>query len=167
MGGAAVFVDVDAVWLRVDAVHLSPLGLEGGGRCLKSSPVRAVDDDLDVLQTDWFPKAIDQMRHVRLDKRLLDNHPADAGAGGPGPRLNQPGLDRILERVVELAAAARKELDAVVGHRVVAGRKHDTKVRVAFFGEKGDPGRWQYAEPYHIHPGAGQTGDNGGLQELT
>jgi hypothetical protein len=49
----------------------------------------------------------------------------------------------------------------------VAGRQHDTEVRVAGFGEEGDPGSGQYTEPNDIHPGTGQTGDNGGLQELT
>jgi hypothetical protein len=49
----------------------------------------------------------------------------------------------------------------------VAGRQHDTEVCVASFYEERDPGSWQYTEANDIDPGAGQTGDNGGLQELT
>jgi hypothetical protein len=49
----------------------------------------------------------------------------------------------------------------------VAGREHDTEIGVTFFGQKRDPRGRQDAEPYDIHPGAGQTRDNGGLQELS
>ena len=49
----------------------------------------------------------------------------------------------------------------------MAGRQHDTEVRVAGFGEVCDPGGRQYTEPYDIHSRTGQTGDYGGLQELT
>src|SRR4029453_9822933 len=136
MSGATILVDVDAVWLRMDSVNLGSKGFEGRWRRLIGSPVRAVDDDLDASQTHRPPDAADQVLHVRLDERLLDCHPADASASGPSPRLNQPGLDGVLERIVQLVAPARKELDAVVGHRIVTGRQHDTEVRVAVLGEK-------------------------------
>ena len=52
---------------------------------------------------------------------------APTGTSAPGPcaaDVGQLGLERVLGRIVELAAAGREELDAVVAERVVRGRDH-------------------------------------------
>src|SRR5688500_16875542 len=167
MGGAAILVDVDTVWLGMNPVDLSPYGPECRRRRLIGGPVRTVDDDPDAFQAGGAPEAVDQVCQVRLDQRLLDGHPANAGASWPRPRFNQPRFDGVLEGVVQLVAAARKELDAVVGHRVVTGRQHDAEICVAVLGEERNSRSWQHPEPYHVDAGAGQTCHDGGLQELT
>jgi hypothetical protein len=139
----------------MDPVNLSPQGFEGRRRGAVGGPVRTVDDDRDALQIDWTPEAIDQVCYVRFNERLLDCHPADACASGPGPLFNQTGFDGVFERVVELVPPTRKELDSVVGHRVVAGRQHDAEISVTVLSEKRDSGSRQHAEPYHIDASAG------------
>ncbi len=72
-------------------------------------------------------------------------------AGGDGP------LDGGLDRVGQLVPAAGEELDAVVGHRVVAGRQHDAEVGVERCGEVGDRRGGQHPDAQHLGAGAGQA----------
>jgi hypothetical protein len=167
MGGAAIVVDVDTVGLGVDPVDFSPLSLEGRRRCLEGGSIGTIHNDLDSFETHRPLKAVDQVRHVRLDQRFIDTDAPDGRSSRPGPDLGKPRLDGLLELVVQLVAAPREELNAVVGHGVVAGRQHHTKIGIAGFGKKRHPGSRQNAESYHIDTGAGQTGHDRGLQELT
>jgi hypothetical protein len=92
--------------------------------------------------------------------------PADGAAGRALPLLAHALLDGDLDRVVELAAAAGEELDAVVGHRVVAGREHHAEVDAEALGQVGDTGRGQHVEEEHVHARGRQAGDHGCLEEL-
>ena len=150
----------------MDPDDVGALGLEGRGPGHEGGPVRAVEDDLDAVQADRGADAVDEVRDVGLDEGEVVADPADAATGRAGPRLAEPGLDRVLDGVVELDAAAGEELDPVVGHRVVAGRQHDAEVGLLLAGQEGDARGRQHAEADDVDAGAGQPGHDRGLQEL-
>jgi hypothetical protein len=91
---------------------------------------------------------------------------ADLGAGGTCPRLLEPALDEDLDVVVELVAAPGQELDAVVGHRVVARRDHHAHVGVEESGEEGGTWRGNDTQPVHVDAGGGEAGHHSRLEEL-
>src|SRR6185436_7240451 len=115
------------------------------------------DHDLDALETDRPLEAVDHVRNVGFDERFVDPDTTNTSTRRTGPHLSQAGLDGVFMRIIELAATPREELDAVVRHRVVAGRQHHTEIGIAGLGQVGNPGSGQYAESYDVHTGAGQT----------
>ncbi len=171
VGGADAVVDVEAGGLGpqgVDDLGAGPgegLGGDVGGRA-----VGAVDDDLDAVQA--VGQHADQVGDVLVEALGVLADAADGGTGGTVPVLFAErvpavvGLDRVLDPVVQLVAAAREELDAVVRHGVVAGGQHHAEVGAERAGEVGHGGGGQDADPEHVDAGARQTGDDGGLQEL-
>ena len=73
------------------------------------------------------------MRDVLVDRAGQVADPADTGTGGPvvvGDAGDDGPLDRGLDGVGQLVPAPAEQLDAVVGHRVVARRDHDAEVGV-------------------------------------
>ena len=106
------------------------------------------------------------MCDVALDGTGVVPDAADVGPGGARPLITQTLLDGVLDDVVELDPAAGEELDAVVGHRVVAGGQHHAQVGVHGCGEVGDTGGGHHAEANHVHAGRGQPGHHRRLQEL-
>ena len=62
-----------------------------------------------------------------------------------------------LQLVGELVAAAGEELDAVVGHGVVAGGEHHAEVGAERAGEIRHRRRGQHADAQHVHARAGQA----------
>ncbi len=172
VGGADAVVDVQAGRLGAQGVH--HLGA-GPGERLRGDPggrtVRAVDDDLHAVQP--VRQHRDQVRHVPVEALVVLADPAHRGAGRAVPGLVADAvapvvrLDRVLDRVVQLVAAAGEELDAVVGHRVVAGGQHHAEVRAERAGQVRDGRGGQHADPQHVHAGTGQAGDHRGLQELS
>ena len=113
------------------------------------------------------------MVEVLLLLGLGPDDPAERGAAGRGLAgaalgrgLAEAGLDLVLDLVRQLAATAGEELDPVVPGRVVAGRQDHAEVRIQGFDQVGDARRGQHPEAEHVHPGAGQPGHHGRLQEL-
>ena len=88
--------------------------------------------------------------------------PSDVCAGGPQPRPGHFLLDRVLDLVGQLVAAAGEELDAVVRGRVVRGGDHDAEVCVQVPHQVGSGGRGQHAGVVDVDAGAGQPGLHGG-----
>jgi len=97
-------------------------------------------------------QAAKQVGDVPSGPFLEWSHPTHGRAGGSIPGLVQPSLDRVLELVGQLVATPREELDAVVGHRVVRGRQHDTQVGAAVGDQEGDGGSRQHAGIQDIDP---------------
>ena len=92
---------------------------------------------------------------------------ADAVTGGAIPLGVHEGLDLILDRVRELVAAVREELNAVIGHRVVRRGNHDSEVNGVLGGRQvRDRGRGDDADAGHVHAGAGQARREGVIEEL-
>ncbi len=75
-------------------------------------------------------------------------------------------LDAVLELVRELVAAGAEDLDAVVGHRVVAGRQDDPEIGAAGrYGVSNSRGR-DDAELNHVSAGPCHPGSHRRLEEL-
>src|SRR5665213_944564 len=94
-------------------------------------------------------------------------HSSDAGPDRALPLLEQACLDRVFEFVGKLVATTRKELDAVVRHRVVARRQHDSEVGLQVSSQIRNSGRRENAEPQHVDACTGQSGDDSSLEEFT
>ena len=107
------------------------------------------------------------MRGIVGDGGVVGLDPPHVTARRALPLLPHPLLDGDLDRIVKLLAPARQELDAVVGHRIVTGREHDTQVDAETVGQVGNPRGWQYAESNHVHAGRSQPGNHRSLQELS
>ncbi len=167
---ATAVVDVEAVGVGADRDDIGAGPRERLGRDPRRRTVGAVDDDLQPVQA--VGQDADEMRDVVVEALVVDGDPAHAGAGRPRPRLTGAVgavglLDPVLQLVGELVAATGEELDAVVGHRVVAGGEHHAEVRAERAGQIRDRRGRKHAHPQHVHAGAGQTRDDRGLQELT
>ena len=146
VGGADAVVDVPAVGLAADRVHRGAGAAVHLGRDRGGGAVRAVDDDA-CSPVSGRSTVDEQVREVVA-------RPRRAGRG-PGRRRRRSGrwsserpgddgpLDRGLDGVGQLVAAAAEQLDAVVGHRVVAGRDHDAEVGAVSAGQEGERGRRQ------------------------
>ena len=156
MGRPAFVVDVVPVGRGVDdddvgARPAQSLGGDGAG-----GPVRAVDDDSQAGQfdVDRPDEVLDVNRVCHFDGGF---DPAHAFADGPVPFGAEEGFDLVLDGVFELEPAARKELDAVVGHRVVGGGDHHAEVDVLGGCEIGQPGGGQHIDLFDVDAGAGQA----------
>jgi hypothetical protein len=127
--------------------------------------VRAVDDDAHAVEA--VRQRREQVVGVALPRRLGDvDDAADRSARRALPFLTHPPLDRVLDVVGQLVTAAGEELDAVVGHGVVAGREHHPEVGAELAGQVGDRRRRQHPDALDVDTGAGEAGDHGGLEEL-
>ncbi len=167
--GPAPVVDVEPVRLGTDRDDLGPGPLERLRRDPGGGAVRLVQDDLQPVEP--VRQGTQQMLGVAVEALLVLPHAAHPGPGRPVPRgagavLLVDGLDPVLQLVGELVPAAGEELDAVVGHGVVARGEHHTKVGTERSGQVRHRGRRQHTDPQDVHTGAGQARDHGGLEEL-
>ena len=139
-------------------------GREGGG-----STLGAVDDDLQRAERRLHDA--EQVPHVRLDHAgrtvIVRTQPADIGAGRAVlRRRDDERLDLILDLVGELEASAAEHLDPVVGHRIVAGGKHDPEVGAARrHGMRHRRGR-HHTQLDDVSAGAREARRNGSLEQL-
>ena len=97
---------------------------------------------------------------------LVVAHAADAGAGRAVPVLAEDGLDVVLFGVGQLEAAAREELDAVVGHRVVRGGDHRTHFDVEHGSQVGDARGRDDARVDHVEAAGRHAGRQGRRQKI-
>ena len=164
--GTRVQVDVAAVGGRVDDGNVRTELTEHGRTQLGSSTVRAVDRDLHAAQI-----GADRLNEVRdvgvLRPRVVGVDLTDGVAGGTIPVGVHERLDLVLHRVGQLVAAVRKELDAIVGHRVVRRGDHDAQIHGVLRGRQvRDRGRRNNADASHVHAGARQARREGVVEEL-
>ena len=164
VGGSAALVDVDAVGLVVDREHRDAGVPQGTWPDLDRRAVRAVEHDAQPGRA--VVEGAEQVVGVLLDGRAVRRDPADVGTGRALPLLVEALLDLLLERVVELHAAASQELDAVVGHRVVGGGDHHAEVGAERVGEEGDARGREHPEPQHVDARRGEPRDHRVLEEL-
>lgn len=126
---------------------------EGLGRDVGGGAVGLVEDDLQTVET--VREDSHEVGDVGLEALVVVTDPADTGTGrtlpgSTGAVLLVHGLDLVLEVVGELVAAAREELDAVVGHGVVAGGEHHAEVGAEDAGEVGHGRGGQHADAQHV-----------------
>ena len=122
VGRAAADVDVRAVGLVADRVHLRAALLERRRGEPGVRAVRAVDDDPEPGQIG--AEAVEHVLEVGVGRDLdaLDRPLVDGG------RRSEQRLDLLLRRIGELAPLRVEELDAVVLGRVVRGGDDDAEV---------------------------------------
>ncbi len=169
VGGAASVVDVEPVRLGPDRDDLGTGPPERLGRNPGGGAVRLVEDDLQPFEP--VRQDAQQVLDVAVEALAVLAHPAHAGTGRPVPRgagavLLVDGLDPVLQLVGELVTTTGEELDAVVGHGVVARGEHHAQVGAERSGQERHRGRRQHTDPQDVHAGAGEARDHGGLQEL-
>jgi hypothetical protein len=170
VGGPVAVVDVEAVRVGTDGDHPGTGPLEGdrgdpGGRA-----VRLVEHHRQAVEP--VGKDTEQVGDVGLQTLQVLADPADARAGRPVPEgaravLAVDGLDAVLELVGQLVTATGEELDAVVGHGVVARGEHHAQVGAEYSGQVRDRRGGQHAHLEHVHARTGEAGHHGRLQELS
>ena len=120
-GRAARFVDVRAVGRRVQHGHLGTQSPEHRRAELVRGTVGAIDHDAHAVERAPVDGR-NEMGEVPVGRLFLDERRVGRNRlAGTGAQLV---LDALLGRVVELATAGSKQLDPVVGPRVVARRDH-------------------------------------------
>ena len=115
-------------------------------------------------------KGGDGRDHV-VDVLLREVRGRDDGAHVPArrafPRLAKASLDGLFDGVVELVAAAREELDAVVGRGVVGGGEDDAEVGLRGAREVRDARGRQHANVEDVNARRCKSGRDSRAQELT
>ncbi len=169
VGGAAAVVDVEAVGLGADRDDLRAGPGERLGRDVRGRAVGLVEDDLQPVEA--VRENTDEVGDVPVEALGVVGDAADAGAGGPVPGstgavLLVGRLDAVLQLVGELVAAAREELDAVVGHGVVAGGEHHAEVGAQRTGEIRHRRGGQHTDAQDVHARAREAGHDRGLEEF-
>ena len=121
VGRTAADVDVRAVGLVADRLHLRAELLERAWRDVRIRAVRAIDCDAQAAQIG--AEALEDVLEITVDG---DADVIDLSSTRSG--CIEQRLDLLLRDVAQLAAAAVEELDAVVLRRVVRGRDDDAEV---------------------------------------
>ena len=162
-----VAVDVASVRFGVDDRDIGAEFAEHRRPEFVGGTIRAVDGDLHAAQVGAC--RLDQVRDVGFaGPRMVRIDLANTVAGGTFPLGVHERLDLVLDRVRQLVAAVREELDAVVGHRVVGCRDHDAQVHGVFRGRQVGDGRGGHdADTRHVHASAGKARSERVIQELT
>ena len=80
----------------------------------------------------------------------------------PAPSAIRPGVPHV----VEFVAAGSEDLDAVVGHRVVARTEHDAEISAEAVGEERHRRGGQYPDSDGVSAGGGEPGDDRVLEHL-
>nr|BFE86191.1 hypothetical protein GCM10020093_087920 [Planobispora longispora] len=165
MRGADTGVDVEAVGAGPDGLDLGsgPRQRLGGDRVGRA--VCAVDDHAQAVEPPG--QGGQHVGDVTIGLAVRLAHPADGRAGRPVPLLAEPLLDLVLDRVGQLEAAAREELDPVVRGGVVGGGDHHAHVGSESRRQVSDRRGGQHAEPEDVHAGRRKAGDHRGLQEFS
>jgi hypothetical protein len=167
-GRSAAGVDVGAVGLGVQHAHPRPLNAQRPRRDLERGAVATVDDDRLPVEATTAECGGEMGDVVRGRAQTVVRH-AHTCALGPdlGARVDetlQLGFDAFLGRVGDLAAAAREELHAIVGIRVVAGGDHRRR-RVEQMPQVSDARGRQHADALDVGAFAAQAGDERGLEQ--
>ena len=142
VGAAALFVDVEAVRLGVEDLHVGTELLQGQGAGERGGAVGVVERDPHAVEADAFHRG-DGMGDVAVHAIGEFGDSADAAAFRAGHlvRAEHKALDRDLCRVAELVTVAVDEFDAVVGEGVVGGGNDDAETRTELRTEHRDGGR--------------------------
>ena len=165
VGRAAAVVDVQAVGLRADDVHLGARAAEGVRRDPAGGAVGAVQDHAHPLEP--VRDGPHQVQDVAVLGVREQVDAPDPGAGGaPEVAGLEDLLDLVLHPVRELPPAVGQELDPVVGGRVVRGGDHHAEVGVEVRHQVGQRGGRQDPGVVDVHARAGETRGHGGAEEL-
>ena len=129
MSGAAINVDVQAVWSVVDNVSLGAQSVKNRASNTRSCTVSAIQANLQALQTK--AAACNKARDVAVAALHVINRAANGIARCQRyVKLSvNIGLYLLKDILVHLVALFVDQLDAVIGKRIVRCGNHDTAVK--------------------------------------
>ena len=161
---AAAVVDVAAVGLDGDRLHVGAEAAEDLGRHAVGGAVGAVEQHADAVEVELAEAQLELAQVVAAGAVQLA-HAADGSlwaAIAGGHELLDPGL----LVVVELGAAGAEELDAVVLVGVVRGRHDGGQVEAVAAQQQRGAGRGQHAAEQRVASGGRHPGRQRGLEHL-
>ena len=164
MGGAVPVVDVEPVRIGADDGDVGAGLPEGPRRDHRGRTVGGVDDHMHPVE----PVRHDGEQVIQVARGTVGQgaHPAHVRPDRLLVLAAHPLLDEVLDLVGDLVPAARQELDAVVGHRVVRGREHHPQVGAQVSGQEGDRRGGQHPGVVHVDARGGQACHHRGAEEL-
>ena len=78
----------------------------------------------------------------------------------------EEAFDFVFHRIGQLRTARGKELDAVVRHRVMRRRQHDSECGIEFGGQERNSRCRENSYAQNVNPGTGQTSADRGFEEF-
>ena len=131
MGGAAINVDVEAVWSVVDNMRLSAQGVKDRASNTRSCAVCTIQANLQALEAKTA--ASNKAGDVAIAALHVINRAANAVTGCQrNVKLAvNIGLYLLKDVLVHLVAVFVDQLDAVIGERIVGCSNHDAAVKTA------------------------------------
>ena len=159
-------VDVASVRGRIDDSDVRAEFTEHSRSKLVRSAIRAVNGDLHATQV--RANRLNQVFKVGLaSPRVVRINVPHGSASRTIPLHAHERLDLVLNRIGELVATVSEELDAVVLHRIMRRRNHDTQVHSVLGGcQMRDGRRGNNTNTRHIHASARQTRRKSMVKEL-
>ena len=167
MGGAAVDVDVGAVWTVADHGDIEVRAGENFFGDVAGGAVGTVDDDVIVAAVDAHE--LIEVVGVGVDGFGNLGIAADVSAAGFGDLhlALECCFDGSFLVVAQLAAAGAEEFDAVVFKWIVAGRDDGAGEGLELAHEEGDGWRWHDAGADDLDADGGEAGGQRALEHLS
>ena len=141
MGGAAINIDVKAVWSVVDNVGLGAQSVKNRASNTRSCTVSAIQANLQTLEAKTA--ACNKAGNVAVTALHVINRAANAvtGCQRDVKLAVNIGLYLLKDVLVHLVAVFVDQLDAVIGERVVRSGNHDAAIKSAVYNLKANARR--------------------------
>ena len=159
-------VDIEPVWLVGNGDHVRAQLAEHVRRDLVGRAVGAIHHDLKPFQADTTRKSAFAKFHIAASGVVVTLDLAERARLDRAHRFVHGVFDGRLDRVGELATVRGKELDAVVGIRIVRSADDDTGTRPRGDGKISDARRGHRPEQTYVHAGRAQPGLERRFQEI-
>ncbi|CAB4791080.1 unannotated protein [freshwater metagenome] len=140
-------------------------GAQRLGTNSRGGTIGAIDDNAQPIKTRWH--GCDQMIDIGLGGRQIFTHPADLFAYRERSSSIKSGLNGIFLLIGELVPTRAEELNAVIGHRVMASRQHHAQGRACLLSQQRNRRSRNNTNANDIKSRAGQTSNNCSFEEFT
>ena len=166
MSGAAINVDVQAVWSVVDNVSLGAQSVKNRASNTRSCTVSAIQANLQALQTK--AAACNKARDVAVAALHVINRAANGVTGCQRyvKLAVNIGLYLFKDVLVHLVALFVDQLDAVIGKRIVRCGNHDTAVKATVNYLVADARRRNNVQHVRVSARSNQARDKRGLKHI-
>src|SRR5690554_824055 len=166
MGGAHVKIDVQAIWAGTN--HGNPCSElpEHLGRYVVGGTVGAVQHNMQALKSELIRYRAFAELHVPAGRIINATGLAQLVGATYLEGLVQPVLNLRLQRIIELGAVGREELDAIVVVGIMGGTDYDAGRGTKGSGEIGNRRSRHRAQQFHIHTGGRQACLKGRLKHI-
>ena len=168
MGRSALFVDIDAVWIRPDGDDFRLHVGEQAGCQRRDCTVGTIEHDLHAVKA--LRNSTLQVREVLLSPLQKIQHRSDVLASRTRQRILgsiQILLDLRLHLIRQLEAIASEKFNPIIREGVVRSRNHDTGIRSQSPREIRHSRSRDDTQPDHFRSNREETGQQRALQHLT